>query len=1195
MEIEELKVKSRRRKRRDGEVFPLFTFHFSTFHFPLFTFHFPLFTLLFFMAVVPADGAEIVSFSSPTNRHARTRVTGEVLEYTGEQIVIKLPDGREIKRPGKLVAAIESDWPPEQREADRLFAEHQFQAAREKYTAAIRQESRRWVRREMFARLIACHRELGQFDAAGKLFLAIAHDDPQTPHFDQIPLRWLPGESSPTLEQAAIAWLNDERPLAALLGASHLLNTSRQTAALARLEQLAGEKDRRIASLAEAQSWRAKLVTADESQLDRWRRRVEDFPEPLRAGPYWAIGRALAQHGAHDDAVLMLLRVPILYPETRSLAADALATAAELLGKQGDTNTADRLRSELLAAYPESRQAKQLRTADGVRESVGETISKPAGDTLEEAFLAGLRARRLFASAASECRLRLADTAPEEPQRIVLSVEQSRTFVEQALEQLPDQREPLWRQALEAVAENGQAAKPQGSRRLLLGVQLGLVHLARGEVARQEAEIAGSPDDKTEAARRDLRAAVTALEQVAAQAAQALRRANQTKRPDLGDLDSSELLALQRNLGFQLARALRNQGQSYPPQSADRTNSLRQAAEKFAEIGDGDSPDDISWRSRLDEIICLRLLEDFQNAAARLTQLASLEPPPAIAAGARAEQIRLALAVRRLPDALRAADAALAGVEQTADLAYACLEAYASAWRAATESGDGQKSSLWQDRAAALVRQIDARYGPYWSRRADMLLAAGIARGGGSDNLTVLVRAAESFYRNGQIDQALAAYDRAVELAGQAKQPDVAFEQAYTAAAIEQQRGNRRQAAERFRRLALSLPSHPKASEAHLLAIYNTAHDTAPARTPSLSTVSYLTLFQEHLQHWPAAATANQARMWLGGVEEHGKQWADAIAAYRGVTPDSDHAVAAVEAAARSYQQWLSELARAGKPNLGIATEAARYFESMVMSPRGDLPERWSQTQRVAATSAATLWLQHTDDYDQAERLLAAALTEADDAPAEWRTAARSLLVFAVAAQGRRDEAARQLGELADGAPEQLLLVIEGLGRLAGKAAPTVRRELAELQLQAAALVRAKGDAISNQQRRALDLAVVRGLAAAGRMDEAVKSARQFAAASPRDGETQEEYARLLVDAAEWPEALSAWRAIQHKCREGSDRWLRSIYYQAQAMEHLGKSDDAARLVKLTEALHPDLGGPDLKTRFHELLRRCLRSASASP
>lgn len=1142
-------------------------------------------TLLLAISASSVRAEEVVSFASPANRQARTRVRGEVVDYTGQQITIKLANGREIKRPGGQVVEIESDWPPEQVEADRLFGARQYQAARDKYAAAIRNEDRRWVRRRMFARLVACHRELGQHDAAGKLFLALAHDDPDTPYFAEIPLGWLPGEPSPGVEQAAIGWLADENPLAALLGASHLLATSRRHAALQRLAAVAMEKDRRVSCLAEAQIWRASVANADESQLARWRRRLAEFPAPLRAGPYWVLGRALAHHGALEEATLLLLRVPILYPAARALAADALAGAAELLEKLGDAAGAARLRRELMANYPESRPAKLAQAEAGDAAPDAAVIPKHDAESPEQAFLAGLRARRLFVLAANECRARLADTGLDEAERIALTIERSRTYVEQALDQLPQQRGPLWRQALDALADAAPTAKAQGSRRLLLDVQAGLVHLAQGELARQEAEIAGSPDPSMEAARTELRAAVAALDNAEEHAAEALRRANQTKQVDPRDLDASELLALRRNVGFQLARAFRNQGQSYPPQSSDRANSLRQAAEKFASLTGGETPDDVTWRSRLDEVACLRLLEDFRAASARLAQLASLDPPPSVAAGVLAEQLRLALAMHRLADAVRAADAARDSAEPTADLDFACLEVSVEVWRAASEAHDREQSLAWQDRAASLAGQIEQRHGPYWGRRADVLLAEGI--GGGGENLTVLVRAAESFYRSGQVDRALAAYDRAAELAATSKQPDVAFDEAYTAAAIEQERGRRRQAAERFRRLALSAPAHPKASEAHLLAIYNSAqaqNDPAPDE-PSPSVGDYRALLDEHLQRWPTAASANQARIWLGRAHEHAKKWADAIAAYRGVTPDDEQAAAAVEAVAHCYKQWLAELAAADRPTLGVATDAARYFEGLVMSPRGELPERWSQTQRVAATSAAALWLQYTDEFERAERLLSAALAGADDAPGAWRATARSLDVFAVAAQGRRDEAAKRLGELVDGAPEQLLLVIEGLSRIAARATPTVRRELAALQLQAAELVRSKREALSVAQRRALDVAVFRGLAAAGRLDEAVEAARQFAAASPRDGAAQEEYARLLIDAADWSAALAAWRGIQQKCREGSDRWLRSAYYQALALKRIGKPAEAARLIKLTEGLHPELGGPELKARFHELLR----------
>ena len=40
-------------------------------------------------------------------------------------------------------------------------------------------------------------------------------------------------------------------------------------------------------------------------------------------------------------------------------------------------------------------------------------------------------------------------------------------------------------------------------------------------------------------------------------------------------------------------------------------------------------------------------------------------------------------------------------------------------------------------------------------------------------------------------------------------------------------------------------------------------------------------------------------------------------------------------------------------------------------------------------------------------------------------------------------------------------------------------------------------------------------------------------------------------------------------------------------MEKLGNKQHAANIIKLTQVLHPGLGGPELKARFLELLARC--------
>lgn len=1140
---------------------------------------------------------DVVYFSSPHNRQARTKVTGDIVDYTGREIVIKLDNGREMKRPGGTVAEIETTWQPDKLEADKLMAERQFSAAREKYTAAIKRDKRPWARRLMVARIVRCYRELQQYEPAVRLFLALVHEDPDTPYFDEIPLVWLTMEPAVAVREAADGWLNDGRPVARLLGASHLLTTARRREALEQLELLTREKDARLAILATTQYWRAS-VSADADRVAGWQRRIAEVPESLRAGPWWVVGRAWARLGDVERAALAMLHVPVLYPGERALSADALFNAALLLDAAGQPAAALRLNQELIAGYPGDRLSAQVSERLQVKpDELPLPPSVPTADKPEQAFLIGLRERRLFDLAVAECQERLAETGITEVERLGLAIELSRTFMEQALEQRPDARDAYWRRAMEALDV---ARGLKGSRLLLIELQRGLIHLARGELGRQEGELAGAPEKLMETARQELREAIATFERVKKDEADAMRALGPSKRAAADGLTSPELIALRRNVDFQLSRAQRNQGLSYPPRSDDRVNSLRQAAERLAALPQFDEVDAVTWRSRLDEITCLRLLEDFGAAHIRLTKLADAEPPPETRAGLLAERIRLALAEGKLPAALSLAEGVNSSTDAPSpDVDFACLEAYAAAWRAAAKQRESRSTarqpsddaSRWQDRAAAQLRQIDRRWGPYWSRRAEMVLASSVAGAGGAENVTVLVRAAESFYRGGQIDQALAAYDRAAALARQSRDADGAFDHAYTAAAIEQELHHHPQSAQRFRELAIATPDHARAADAHLLAIYNTAQAAKDESNQSAETTSseqYLTLLEEHLATWPRSPTANQVRVWQGRLAERDEHWADAVAAYRAIAADAPQAAEAVEAAGRVYRRWLSELAANQQPTSDVASEAAQYFEDLISSGHGRLPERWSETQRLAATSAASIWLEYSDDgFARAERVLSAALADATDAPRAWRATAEMLRVFAVAGQGRREQAGKLLAELAGGDPRQMLALIEQLGRTAATSSKQARRELAELALQAASRLQKDRDTLSPNERRTFDLAYIRALSDAGRRDAALQASRRLAKDHPRDGQAQEQLADLLVEAADWKAALAAWREIGHKCREGSDRWLRSVYCQALAMKHLGQSAQAARLIKLTEGSHPRLGGPELAVKFKELLKQC--------
>ena len=76
-----------------------------------------------------------------------------------------------------------------------------------------------------------------------------------------------------------------------------------------------------------------------------------------------------------------------------------------------------------------------------------------------------------------------------------------------------------------------------------------------------------------------------------------------------------ELVSLQNNVQFQLARAFRNRALCYPPRSADRVAALNQAIQQLGKPLQQLAQDDLlAWEIRIDQVTCLRLLENLAPA-----------------------------------------------------------------------------------------------------------------------------------------------------------------------------------------------------------------------------------------------------------------------------------------------------------------------------------------------------------------------------------------------------------------------------------------------------------------------------------------------------------------------------------------------------------------------------------------------------
>jgi tetratricopeptide (TPR) repeat protein len=297
------------------------------------------------------------------------------MDYTAQRLRLRTPTGREVEIPAWRIERLEAEWTAPHVEADRRWAENRWDEARRKYAEAYAADKRAWVRQRILAQIVWCHRALEQFELAGDVFAQMVRYTPDTPYLDAIPLVWqsrhLP---SSELERRAQVWLEVQNsPAVTLMGASWLLSGRDAGVARQRLQSLRSSPDRAIAALAQAQLWRQQVVTATEADLAQWQSTVEAMPPSLRAGPYYVLGKALGHHDRFEDAALAMLRVPILYPRHRMLAAEALIGAGQWLERLGQSGEAVRLYQETAMQYPGT-DAAQLARQQMLR------LSKPRTD-----------------------------------------------------------------------------------------------------------------------------------------------------------------------------------------------------------------------------------------------------------------------------------------------------------------------------------------------------------------------------------------------------------------------------------------------------------------------------------------------------------------------------------------------------------------------------------------------------------------------------------------------------------------------------------------------------------------------------------------------------------------------------------------------------------------------------------------------
>lgn len=826
-------------------------------------------------------------------------------------------------------------------------------------------------------------------------------------------------------------------------------------------------------------------------------------------------------------------------------------------------------------------------------------------DETHARYFEQLRRRGLYSLAEGYAISRLAQANTPPSQRTELAIELSRTLAEHAGYASDQQRDELWKRARAAV-DDERNRDPDGGRAILLAVQAAMVPASEGGWLRIESQLRPFDEPLAHRARLALTQAIDLLRDVERRLSDPPRAGTNIKSPAADILLSHELRSQLHQVRFQLASSLQDRAELSPVSAQERSVDLVDAETTFRKlIGVADEP--LSFRAKLGLSVCARLKSDWARAHELLTALEKGEPR----SGDELEQAVIAERVRLLLDRDRAADAAELIVQLrskqkrlTGELWLLQVQALAAMRDAALQGKDDKLADQLREQAEITLQRCDEQVGGIWSRRCRMAWEAIRTAEKYGPALDAAMQQARADFLAGRIDAALAGYAGAERSAVAAGHTDLAVELGYTRASILLREKQFEPASAEFQRLVRDFPRHPRAAAAHLNAAYCLGRLYEEKRTQTRRE-AYTAALDRQVELFGDDSTADEARYLKGLLEEQRLQASAALPLYLSVAAGHSRAAEAHAGAARCYEALFVRMRERQLPTAEFLREAIETLTTFVPAADHDPNVAWLPPHAEVALHLAALLL-HSEPprFDQAERLLTVVLARArevaeDDEQLErWRRLrqrAAALRVVALAGNGRPREAEQLVNSLAAASPRDLLAIVERLAPFVASDDRERRLQYVELQLRAAALLNERRETLSPADRESLDRCFGRAYLASGQIQKAVELYRRMSDEAPKDAARQREIA-LLLEASDQREcrvlALDCWRRAESLTKQGTPEWLTARLGVIAGHVHLGRTDEARKLLVLTRLLYPELGGQELKSRFTEVERRLEPSAT---
>jgi tetratricopeptide (TPR) repeat protein len=533
------------------------------------------------------------------------------------------------------------------------------------------------------------------------------------------------------------------------------------------------------------------------------------------------------------------------------------------------------------------------------------------------------------------------------------------------------------------------------------------------------------------------------------------------------------------------------------------------------------------------------------------------------------------------------------------ELHFLTVESLLELWRIAIEKQQQQLANGLLSQATAVSDQATREQPGYWAVRCTMSLEfARESQELGAD-LAGAIRRARSLFLAGRVDESVASYGEAVLAARTAGKDDVALELGYQRASIQFQSKQYEQSAVSFAELVEHFPTHPRSASAHLLRAYSLGKLFEQQPTPARE-AGYRDSLIAHRTQFAADATAVEATWMLANLEEQRQQFTSAVTLYESVPADHRRGPDSAAALARCCEQIIEQARRRDESSAEWETAAIEKLGRIAAAFPPEVKPISHQQADVALRLARILLQRKQPDFVQADRLLerilitpvSGAVRESADQAASstaWQRitpAAQQLRLISLAGQGRRAEAQRVLASLSKQTPAETLAVLDGLMQLAQRVDESVRRDLGEIQLQAARSLEPQRASFNTVQQTRLDECLARAYSATGQPRSAIEIYERLLSRSPNDKTHLKNVASLMITVGT-PEALfkarTNWRKLESLSKAGSPEWLEARYQVCRCCFDLKEYSECRKLLTLTRLLYPQIDDAALRERFDRL------------